>query len=45
MMVAIALEKSFRLLYCNTHLNSRETVPLKGLSREMFFKRLDCLDD
>ena len=28
----IALEKSFRSIYSNTHLNSPETVPLKEIS-------------
>ena len=29
----MALEKSFRLIYSNTHLNSRETVPLTFCNR------------
>ena len=32
----IGLEKSFRMMYNNIGLNSRETVPLKGLLHEIF---------
>ena len=35
----IALEKSFRLIYGNTHLNSRETVPLRMRNNKYIFRK------
>ena len=33
----IGLEKSFRLMYSNTHFRTRETVPLKAKKLPRFF--------
>ena len=37
MVCTIALEKSYRLMYSNIGLNSRETVPLRVFSNKVFF--------
>jgi len=38
--VTIALEKSFQLIYSNTHLNSCETVPLRCPTPELKLEKV-----